>query len=65
MNFFEICLDELDTYISEQIRYNSLSNRLSKLEQKEFDEFMKLDEKTSKKVIEVDHEAQMKEMMRL
>ena len=66
MNFFETALNELDTYISEQIRYNSLSHRLSNLDNKEFDEFMKIDEKpTEKKVVEVDHEAQMKQMMRL
>jgi hypothetical protein len=56
----------LDSYISEQIRYNSLSHRLSKLENKEFDEFMKIDEDKKKPTtVEIDHEAQMREAMRL
>ncbi len=59
MNFFETSLHELDEYVSEQIRYNALSTRLSKLEQDDFDKFMENDEK-SVKSNEPDHEAQIK-----
>ncbi len=62
MNFFYVCIEELSDYVSETIRYNALSHRLSKLEPQEFDKMMA--EPTSQsgdapKVV-VDHEAQMK-----
>ena len=62
MDFFYISLEEIDDNLSEQIRYNSLSHRLSKLEQKDFDSMMNdgSDKKKTKKApIVVDHEAQM------
>lgn len=62
IGFFKICLEEIEDYISDNIRYNALAHRASKSEQADFDKFMKEVEPKSKtkKVVEVDHEAQMK-----
>ena len=67
MNFVEICLLEIADNIEENLRYNSLSTRLSNLDDKSFQDFMKepIKSKSSSKSkkIEVDHEAQMRQFM--
>jgi len=59
MGFFKLCLDEYNDYVSDNIRYNSLSHRLSKLEEKDFTKFLNVDESDTKTPSEVDHEAQL------
>ena len=63
MDFVRVCLDELYDNIQEKLRYNSLSTRLSKLEHDDFQKYMKEVEPKSNKsrIIEVDHEAQMRQ----
>ncbi len=66
MDFVLIALEEIADYIEEKIRYNALSHRLSKLEEKEFTEFMKeIEPKKNGKseTVEVDHLAQIKQAL--
>jgi hypothetical protein len=57
-----VVLDEINDYLEEKIRYNAISHRASNLEGKEFEDFLKVVEpKPSKKKIEIDHEAQMRQ----
>ena len=59
-----IALEEIADNIEEKIRYNSLSHRLSKLEEKEFTKFMEdIEPKVNgkKELVNVDHLAQMKQ----
>lgn len=67
MGFFYIALEEIYDNVSEQIRYNSLSHRLSKLENVDFEKFMKDDDEpnTKPKKIVVDHASQMKKAERI
>ncbi len=58
-----IALEELDSHISESIKYNALSHRLSKMDEKDFDKMMKDGEDLAP--IVVDHEAQIREAQRL
>lgn len=61
MNFVRIALDELFDSREEDIRYNSLSTRLAKLDNDEFARFMKEIEPKSNPTPVVDHLAQMKQ----
>ena len=67
MGFFNTSLDELYDHLSEQIRYNALSSRLSKLEQHDFDKFMREDNDDDVKPEKfvVDHQAQMQKSKRI
>ena len=63
MTFINTALEEIFDANQEELRYNALSHRASKLEEKDFSDFMKEGEPKSGKqpVLEVDHEAQMKQ----
>lgn len=64
MSFFKIALEEFNDYISENIRYNALSHRLSKLEQDDFDKFMNegLENEVESEPLVIDHEANIRQM---
>ena len=62
INFFYTALEELGDSTQEIIRYNALSHRLSKLENKDFDKFYKADDKPKKAPLVVDHEATMRKL---
>jgi len=62
MNFIEICLEEIGDTLSDQIRYNAIAHRMSKLEGAEFEKMVRDDQPTgTREPIVVDHEAQMKQ----
>jgi len=65
INFFYISLEEISDSIEDIIRYNSLAHRVSKLDPSDYEKFMNTsaNDKTSKKTVTVDHEAQMKQFM--
>ena len=67
IGFFNTALEELNDYYSEQIRYNALSHRVSKLDQQDFDKFMREDDDqpNKPKKIVVDHQAQMTKSKRI
>ncbi len=65
MGFFKIALEEISDFNSETIRYNSLAHRLSKLEQKDFEVFMRDDKGKPKTKIIVDHKAQLEQSQRM
>ena len=56
IGFVEICVEEINSFISAKIRYNAIAHRASKLDTQEFESFVSGD--TKEKVI--DHEAQMR-----
>jgi hypothetical protein len=62
MSFFKICLEELFDHVSDNIRYNAISHRASKMEAQDFEKFMADydSDRGSDKPIEIDHEAQIK-----
>ena len=62
IGFFRTCIDELQDHITETIRYNALSHRLSKLDTDEFDKMMNEDVKEKGLPIVVDHEANIRQM---
>ena len=64
MDFVYTALEELENDISEQIRYNALSHRISQAEQADFDKFMKDDSEAKPEVV-VDHLAQMQKSKRI
>lgn len=61
LSFVRVCMDELSDFGQEELRYNSLAVRLSKLDNNEFTKFMKEiePEGVKRKPIEIDHKAQM------
>ena len=63
MNFVAIALEEINDSIEANLRYNALSTRLSKLENDEFEKFMKEVESEPSKPLEIDHEAQMRQFL--
>ena len=57
-----LCLEELEDSISENIRYNAISHRMSKVDTNDFQKFldeMKSDTEKAQPIV-VDHEAQIK-----
>jgi hypothetical protein len=63
-DFARVCLEEIHDNFEAQIRYNSLSTRLAKLENDEFLKFMEsnTDEKASKEKRIVDHSQNLRDL---
>jgi ABC-type uncharacterized transport system permease subunit len=59
VNFFITCLEELVDSQEELIKFNSMAHRISRLEQQDYDKIFK----DKPKIDEIDHEAQIKQMM--
>lgn len=60
IGFVDIALEEINDSLSDTIRYNAISHKGSKLEGKEFTDFVKDEtEELNKPPMVVDHEAQM------
>jgi len=62
MNFFETCLVELNDHVSEELRYNAISHRASKLDVPDFEKFMRDSDGDEKQPIVGDHEANLRKM---
>jgi len=61
MSFFRTCLEELSDFINEDIKYRSLSHRLSRLDNTEYAKIM--NDKSEKQ--KVSHEENIKKLMGL
>jgi len=59
MSFVSVVLEELNDEIEAKIKYNAIAHRVSRLENDEFQKYIKENE-TSKKIV-VDHEEQLKQ----